>query len=245
MDLRHLNEPCIIISHDLTPVHHGATGHAQWCSVSPRTSAARPRTRPSWRGRCAFPAVVGLKDASERIGDRPVRAARWFQRRGHHQSRPTRRCSNTASSSASRSRSRKNCAISSASRRHAGWPARILSRRTSSRPRTPRRSRPAARKASGLFRTEYLFINRDTLPTEEEQYQAYRQVAAALETAPGHHPHARSGRRQISLASASCRTEMNPFLGWRAIRFCLAGARTCSAPSCAPSCAPAPRATSR
>ena len=36
----------------------------------------------------------------------------------------------------------------------------------------------------GLFRTEYLFINRDTLPTEEEQLSAYRQVAAALKPSP-------------------------------------------------------------
>src|SRR5205823_9893111 len=36
----------------------------------------------------------------------------------------------------------------------------------------------------GLFRTEYLFINRDTLPTEKEQYQAYRQIAEALKPHP-------------------------------------------------------------
>src|SRR6266508_3648380 len=36
----------------------------------------------------------------------------------------------------------------------------------------------------GLFRTEYLFLNRETLPAEEEQYQVYRQVAAALNPQP-------------------------------------------------------------
>jgi phosphoenolpyruvate-protein kinase (PTS system EI component) len=36
----------------------------------------------------------------------------------------------------------------------------------------------------GLFRTEYLFINRDSLPTEEEQYKSYRCVAAELKPAP-------------------------------------------------------------
>jgi phosphotransferase system enzyme I (PtsI) len=36
----------------------------------------------------------------------------------------------------------------------------------------------------GLFRTEYLFINREALPTEEEQYEAYRSIAAALKPAP-------------------------------------------------------------
>src|SRR5579859_7509003 len=36
----------------------------------------------------------------------------------------------------------------------------------------------------GLFRTEFLFINRDTMPTEEEQYQAYSQVANSLAPQP-------------------------------------------------------------
>jgi phosphotransferase system enzyme I (PtsI) len=73
----------------------------------------------------------------------------------------------------------------------------------------------------GLFRTEFLFINCDRLPTEEEQYQVYRQVAAALK------PHSVIIRTldlggdkfasHLQLAQ-----EMNPFLGWRAIRFCLA-----------------------
>jgi phosphotransferase system enzyme I (PtsI) len=73
----------------------------------------------------------------------------------------------------------------------------------------------------GLFRTEFLFINRETFPTEEEQFQVYREVAAALK------PHSVIVRTldlggdkfasRLQLAN-----EMNPFLGWRAIRFCLA-----------------------
>ena len=73
----------------------------------------------------------------------------------------------------------------------------------------------------GLFRTEFLFINRDRLPTEDEQYEVYRQVAVALK------PHSVIIRTldlggdkfasHLQLAQ-----EMNPFLGWRAIRFCLA-----------------------
>ena len=51
-DLRHLKEPCIIISHDLTPSETAQLDNARsW--ASPRTSAARPRTPPSWPGRCA------------------------------------------------------------------------------------------------------------------------------------------------------------------------------------------------
>ncbi len=72
----------------------------------------------------------------------------------------------------------------------------------------------------GLFRTEYLFLNRQTMPTEEEQYQDYRAVAAILGDRPliirtldiG-------GDKQLPYLDIG--QEMNPFLGWRAIRLCL------------------------
>lgn len=72
----------------------------------------------------------------------------------------------------------------------------------------------------GLFRTEYLFINRDTLPTEDEQYQAYRQMAEALKPHPVTIRTFDLGGDKF-LSHLQVPTEMNPFLGWRAIRFCL------------------------
>jgi len=72
----------------------------------------------------------------------------------------------------------------------------------------------------GLFRTEYLYLNRETLPTEEEQYQAYRQVAAALKPAPVVIRTLDLGGDKFS-ANIDMPAEMNPFLGWRAIRMCL------------------------
>lgn len=72
----------------------------------------------------------------------------------------------------------------------------------------------------GLFRTEYLFINRDTFPTEEEQYQAYRGVAAALKPSPVIIRTLDLGGDKF-LSHLKIPVEMNPFLGWRAIRFCL------------------------
>jgi len=72
----------------------------------------------------------------------------------------------------------------------------------------------------GLFRTEYLFINRETLPTEDEQCEAYRKVAAALKPAPVIIRTLDLGGDKF-LAHLQLPLEMNPFLGWRAIRFCL------------------------
>jgi phosphotransferase system enzyme I (PtsI) len=72
----------------------------------------------------------------------------------------------------------------------------------------------------GLFRTEYLFINRNALPSEEEQFESYHRVAARLKP----HPVVfrtldLGGDKFLSLLNVP--HEMNPFLGWRAIRLCL------------------------
>ena len=73
----------------------------------------------------------------------------------------------------------------------------------------------------GLFRTEFLFINRDRLPTEEEQFQVYHQVAEALKPASVIIRTLDLGGDKFA-SHLQIAQEMNPFLGWRAIRFCLA-----------------------
>jgi phosphotransferase system enzyme I (PtsI) len=72
----------------------------------------------------------------------------------------------------------------------------------------------------GLFRTEYLFINKTKPPTEEEQYSSYVKVAEALAPAPVIIRTLDLGGDKI-LSHLNIPQEMNPFLGWRAIRFCL------------------------
>lgn len=73
----------------------------------------------------------------------------------------------------------------------------------------------------GLFRTEFLFLNRNNLPTEEEQFEAYR---LALKHAAPHSVTIRTldlgGDKFV--AHLGLAGEMNPFLGLRAIRLCLA-----------------------
>ncbi|WP_428772098.1 phosphoenolpyruvate-protein phosphotransferase PtsI [Vibrio sp.] len=72
----------------------------------------------------------------------------------------------------------------------------------------------------GLYRTEFLFMDRDALPTEEEQYQAYKEVAEAM------HGEAVIIRTMDiggdkDLPYMDLPKEMNPFLGWRAVRISL------------------------
>nr|6VBJ_A Chain A, Phosphoenolpyruvate-protein phosphotransferase [Caldanaerobacter subterraneus subsp. tengcongensis]6VBJ_B Chain B, Phosphoenolpyruvate-protein phosphotransferase [Caldanaerobacter subterraneus subsp. tengcongensis] len=72
----------------------------------------------------------------------------------------------------------------------------------------------------GLFRTEFLFMDRDALPTEEEQFEAYKEVVEKM------------GGRPVTIRTMDIGgdkelpymnfpKEENPFLGWRAIRLCL------------------------
>ncbi|MBI3601573.1 MAG: phosphoenolpyruvate--protein phosphotransferase [Candidatus Omnitrophica bacterium] len=72
----------------------------------------------------------------------------------------------------------------------------------------------------GLYRTEFLYMNRLDLPSEEEQYQAYKQVAEAVV------PYGVTIRTldiggDKFISSVQIPKDMSPFLGSRAIRFCL------------------------
>ena len=74
----------------------------------------------------------------------------------------------------------------------------------------------------GLFRTEYLFLSSSRLPSEQEQFVAYKSVVEAL------NPHPvvirtldLGGDKPMSGADNLFPKEDNPFMGFRAIRFCL------------------------
>lgn len=73
----------------------------------------------------------------------------------------------------------------------------------------------------GLYRTEFLYMGRNQMPTEEEQFEAYKEV---LEAMGGKRVVVRTldigGDKELSYLNLP--EEMNPFLGYRAIRLCLA-----------------------
>ena len=73
----------------------------------------------------------------------------------------------------------------------------------------------------GLYRTEFLFVNRDTLPSEEEQYETYRKVAEQVKPNPLIIRTFDLGGDKLAVGAVDVGDELNPFLGWRAIRFCL------------------------
>ncbi len=73
----------------------------------------------------------------------------------------------------------------------------------------------------GLFRTEYLYLSMKQLPTEDEQAAAYEEVARRVEPAPAIIRTLDLGGDKF-LSHLKTPAELNPFMGWRAIRFCLA-----------------------
>src|SRR5437588_261800 len=73
----------------------------------------------------------------------------------------------------------------------------------------------------GLYRTEFLYLNRTTLPTEEEQYETYRRVAERVRPNPLIIRTFDLGGDKLAPGTVDIADELNPFLGWRAIRFCL------------------------
>lgn len=73
----------------------------------------------------------------------------------------------------------------------------------------------------GLYRTEYIYLGKDNLPTEEEQFKAYSQVAKKVKPATVIVRTLDLGGDKF-LSRPDIPRDMHPFLGWRAIRFCLA-----------------------
>src|SRR4029077_9713378 len=73
----------------------------------------------------------------------------------------------------------------------------------------------------GLYRTEFLYLNRETLPSEDEQYETYRKVAERVRPNPLIIRTFDLGGDKLATGAADIGDELNPFLGWRAIRFCL------------------------
>ncbi len=73
----------------------------------------------------------------------------------------------------------------------------------------------------GLYRTEFFYMNRTDLPSEEEHYQAYKYVAQEMVPYPVIIRTLDLGGDKF-LSQLEIPREMQPFLGWRAIRFCLA-----------------------
>ena len=217
-NLGSLTEPCIIISHDLTPTQTAqikkemVRGFAT--DIGGRTSHTAIMARS-----LRIPAVVGLHSASQDLASGEYALLDGFN--GVIIVNPTDQTLFEYGQLV-----RRRVTLEDKLRDTIEQPAitldgtRITLSANVERPEDTDAVTASGAEGVGLFRTEYLFINRETLPTEEEQYRAYRQVAAALKPHPVIIRTLDLGGDKF-LSHLQIPQEMNPFLGWRAIRFCL------------------------
>jgi phosphotransferase system enzyme I (PtsI) len=217
-DLRQLAEPCIVISHDLTPSNTAQMDRTKVLGFATDVGSKTSHTAIMARS-LRIPAVVGLKAASEQLKTGQYALLDGFN--GIVIVNPTDQTLFEYGQLI-----RKQVTLQEKLRDIQLKPAvtldghRVFLSANIEQPADTEAVIANGAEGVGLFRTEYLFLNRDTLPTEEEQYQAYKQVAEALKPHPVVMRTFDLGGDKF-LSHLQVPTEMNPFLGWRAIRFCL------------------------
>ena len=217
-DLRHLKEPCIIVSHDLTPSKTAQLDKRYVLGFATDVGSKTSHTAIMARS-LRIPAVVGLKDASSQVasgqyalldglngvlvvnpsdqslfeyGQLILRQATLQQRLGDLLTLP---------------------AVTLDGHR-------VLLNANIEQAADAEQVKANGADGVGLFRTEYLFLNREHLPGEEQQYEAYREAAVALKPLPVVIRTLDLGGDKF-LAHMQMPSELNPFLGWRAIRISL------------------------
>jgi len=218
MDLRHLKEPCIMISHDLTPSNTAQLDKRYVLGFATDVGSQTSHTAIMARS-LRIPAVVGLKDASGRLESGQYALLDGIN--GVLIINPTDQTLFEYGELI-----RKQVSLQEMLRDTQLKPAVTLDRHrvflsaNIEQPGDAEQVKANGADGVGLFRTEYLFINRERPPNEEQQYQAYREAAVALKPLPVVIRTLDLGGDKF-MAHMSTPQEMNPFLGWRAIRFCL------------------------
>ena len=217
-DLHHLGEPCILVSHDLTPSHTAQLDRSKVLGFATEVGSRTSHTAIMARS-MRIPAVVGLKDAVSELRNGQYALLDGFN--GVVVVNPTDQTLFQYGQLL-----RKQVTLEDKLRDAIPQPAvtldgqRVMLSANIEQPADTEQVKACGADGVGLFRTEFLFINATNPPDEESQYKAYKEVAAALKPA---HVVIRTldlgGDKFLSEEEAQA--ERNPFMGWRAIRFCL------------------------
>ncbi|HVV73966.1 MAG TPA: phosphoenolpyruvate--protein phosphotransferase, partial [Verrucomicrobiae bacterium] len=218
LDLRSLKEPCIIISHDLTPSNTAQLDKRSVLGFATDVGSKTSHTAIMARS-LRIPAIVGLKDASTILESGQYALLDGFN--GVIIVNPTDQTLFEYGQLID-----KQVALQEKLRDMLLKPAvtldgqRVFLSANIESPADADAVRANGAEGVGLFRTEYLFINRESPPSEDQQYQAYSEAARALHPMPVVIRTLDLGGDKF-LAHLPVPRELNPFLGWRAIRFCL------------------------
>ena len=217
-DLRDLTEPVIVVSHDLTPSSTAQMDRSKVLGFATDVGSKTSHTAIMARS-LRIPGVVGLNNVSEAL-----QTGQYVLLDGYNGTVILNPTDQTLFEYGQLIR--KQVSLEEKLRDVVFQPAVTLDGRQIVLSANIEQADDAvAVKASGaegvgLFRTEYLFISRNELPSEEQQFQEYSRIAEALK------PQAVVIRTldlggDKFLSHLQVPAEMNPFLGWRAIRYCL------------------------
>ena len=217
--LANLEQPCVIIAHDLSPSETAGLNRGKVLGFA--TDLGSPTSHTAIMARAlGIPAVVGMHDISLRVA-----AGGLVLVDGQHG----------------------QVFINPAHERIARYEHKANSQRTIQARLAALRDQPARTRDGydiplaanieqpgdvdsillngavgiGLYRTEFLFIKNDRLPTEDEQAAAYEDVARRVAPHPAIIRTIDIGGDKF-LSHLKMPQQVNPFMGWRAIRFCLA-----------------------
>lgn len=208
----------IVVAHDLSPADtaflNDTTVVAFATDVGGRTSHTAIMARS-----LELPAVVGLDNISEQIGPGDILIVDGSGGRvivqptgeeiGHYQRLQQRYAQHLAKVTAARHSPATTCD---------GLTVHIAA--NIERPAEAAAAMEAGAHGVGLYRTEYLYMNRETLPDEAEQYAAYREVVEATGDVGATIRTLDLGGDKF-IEPIKQNRELNPVMGLRAVRFCL------------------------
>ncbi len=217
-DLTRLTEPCILVSHDLAPSQTAILNKKMVLAFATDVGSKTSHTAIMARS-LGIPAVVGLGEAS-----RELKTGQHVLLDGYNGLlivNPTDQALFEYGQLVKRQATLEEKLRETLDKAAVTLDgARVVLSANIELPEETEQVRNSGAEGVGLYRTEYLFINRADLPSEEEQYRAYQQVAAALRPHPVIIRTLDLGGDKF-FSHVKVAPEMNPFLGWRAIRFCL------------------------
>ncbi len=218
LDLRHLKEPCIVVSHDLSPSNTAQLDKRQVLGLATGVGSRTSHTAIMARS-LGIPAAVGLGDLGPQMESGQYALLDGFN--GVLIVNPTDQTLFTYGQLV-----RKQETLQEKLRDVLDKPAvtldghRVVLAANIEHASDVEQVKANGAEGVGLFRTEYLFIDQETPPNEEQQFRDYQTAAQALKPLPVVIRTLDLGGDKL-MAHLPIPKEMNPFLGWRAIRFCL------------------------
>lgn len=216
--LRNLAEPCIVISHDLTPSTTALLDKRMVLGFATDIGSRTSHTAILARA-MQIPAVVGLRTVSTELATGQYALLDGFN--GLVILNPTDQTLFEYGQLV-----RKQVTLQEKLREIKDAPAvsldghRVILSSNIEQPADVEAVKACGAEGVGLFRSEFIYLNRNAAPTEDEQYEAYRTVAEALKPQPVVIRTLDLGGDKF-LTQVKMSAESSSFYGWRAIRFCL------------------------